>query len=268
MRSSYLIIISGCGNFSYHPFRYWRIMSHSDHVVEVTNLSPNATERDVYNFFSFSGEIEHVEIIRAGEYASTAYVTFKEAHSVDTACLLSGAVIVDQPVCIDRQGHYEDPYDIWNRPSLGLEEDIHMSSQVNHFAVTPRQAVTMTQEVVIAMLSKGYILSKDALSKARAFDESHGVSAAAAAKIAELSKRIGLTDKINAGVSTLRSVDEQYHVSQTTKTVASATGRTAMAVGSSVVNSSYFSAGALWVSDALSKAAKVATDLGNRGRGN
>lgn len=242
---------------------------HNGHTVEVTNLSPNATERDVYNFFSFSGEVEHVEIVRAGEYASTAYVTFKEAHAVETACLLSGAVIVDQPVCIDRWGHYEDPYDMWSRPSWRVEEDIeHMGSQVNNLSLTPSEAVTMTQEVVTTMLSKGYILSKDALSKAKAFDESHRVSATAAAKIAELSKRIGLTDKINTGVDTLRSVDEQYHVLQTTKTVASATGRTATAVASSIVNSSYFSAGALWVSGALTKAAKAAADLGNRGHGN
>ena len=37
------------------------------------------------------------------------------------------------------------------------------------------------------MLAKGYVLGKDALIKAKAFDEYHGVSATAAAKIAELS---------------------------------------------------------------------------------
>lgn len=126
----------------------------------------------------------------------------------------------------------------------------------------------MAQDVVKTMLSKGYILSKDALSKAKALDESHQVSATAVAKVAELSKRIGLTDKINAGVDAVRSVDEQYHLSETTKTVASATGRTAAAVANSVVKSDYFSAGALWVSGALTKAAKVAADLGSHGSRN
>uniref|UniRef100_A0A1D1YER8 Protein vip1 n=1 Tax=Anthurium amnicola TaxID=1678845 RepID=A0A1D1YER8_9ARAE len=239
------------------------------YTVEVTNLSPNATERDVYHFFSFSGQIEHVEIIRCGEYASTAYVTFKDAHALETACLLSGAMIVDQHVCIVRWGHYEDPYDFWAQPSWMLEEDSeHAASQGNPFSMTPREAMTMAQDVVKTMLSKGYILSKDALGKAKAFDESHQVSATAAAKIAELSQRIGLTDRICAGVDTVRSVDEQYHLSQTTKTVASATGRTAAAVTNSIVNSSYFSAGALLLSDALNKAAKVAADLGSHGSRN
>lgn len=112
----------------------------------------------------------------------------------------------------------------------------------------------MAQEVVKTMLAKG----KDALGKAKALDESHHVSANAAAKAAELSHRIGLTDKICAGVEAVRSVDGKYHVSDRTKSAASA-------AASSVVNSSYFSKGALWVSDALTRAAKVAADMGGHG---
>nr|CAB3485928.1 unnamed protein product [Digitaria exilis] len=123
------------------------------------------------------------------------------------------------------------------------------------------------------MLSRGYVLSKDALAKARAFDESRGLTAAAAAKAAELSKRIGLTDRvnagvgaINAGVGAMRSVDETYRVTETTKTVATATGRTAAKLMNTIVTSSYFSAGAMLVSDALTRAAKAAEDLAAHGR--
>ncbi|EHA8590005.1 putative Binding partner of ACD11 1 [Cocos nucifera] len=126
--------------------------------------------------------------------------------------------------------------------------------------------MTVAQDVVKTMLAKGYTLSKDALIKAKALDESYQVSATAAAKIAELSKRIGLTDRINAGVDRVRSVDERYHVSETTKTVVSATGRTAVSVANSIVSSSYFSAGALLVSDALKKAAEAAKDLAAYGK--
>lgn len=34
------------------------------YTVEVTSLSPAATEKDVHDFFAFCGKIEHVEIIR------------------------------------------------------------------------------------------------------------------------------------------------------------------------------------------------------------
>lgn len=121
----------------------------------------------------------------------------------------------------------------------------------------------MTQEVVKTMISKGYILGKDALAKAKAFDESHGVSSAAVAKVAELSNKIGLTNKINAGMEVVKSVDQKYRVSETTASAASYTGRTAVSVANAVVNSSYFAKGALWASDILARAAKGAADLGS-----
>ncbi|KAH0433323.1 hypothetical protein IEQ34_027050 [Dendrobium chrysotoxum] len=243
------------------PFKF---MSENLYIVEVSNLSPNATERDLYDFFSFSGVIEHIEIIRSGDYGSTGYVTFKEPHALETAVLLSGATIIDQQVCIARWGHNEESSSFWDQHSWRVDDNETMAHE-DHFTTTPREAISMAQEVVKTMLAKGYVLGKDALSKAKAFDESYQVSASAASKVADMSKRIGLTDKINAGVDAICSIDERYHVVDTTKTVLSATGRTAAAVGNSIVNSSYFSAGALLVSDALSRAAKAAADLSERG---
>lgn len=128
--------------------------------------------------------------------------------------------------------------------------------------------------VVKTMLAKGYVLGKDALIKAKALDESHRVSATAAAKFTELSDRLGLTDTIYSSMETVKSVDERFHVSDITRsaafvtgtaavTAASVTGRAAMAAGSAVANSSYFAKGALWVSDILNRAAKAASELGS-----
>lgn len=135
----------------------------------------------------------------------------------------------------------------------------------SQFASHAGEAVSFAQDVVKAMLAKGYVLGKDALTKAKAFDESHQVSATAAAKVAELSERIGLTDKFCASVEAVRSVDQRYHVSENTKSAISTAGRTAAAAANTVISSSYFSRGALWVSGALDRAAKAAADLGNRG---
>ncbi|CAA6664497.1 unnamed protein product [Spirodela intermedia] len=215
-------------------------------TVEVTNLSPNATEKDVYDFFSFSGQIEHIEIMRSGDYSSTAYVTFKEAHALETACLLSGATIADQRVYISRWGNYEDQsYALWAGASWNNHDDAEHSGVEGGLlqAISPGEAVTMAQDMVKAMLSKGFVLSRDALAKARDLDESHRVSATAAAKIAELGERIGLVGKIAAGLEAVRAVDGQYHVSESTMAAVSATGRTAAAAANAIVNSSYFSAG-------------------------
>ncbi|KAA8532998.1 hypothetical protein F0562_032885 [Nyssa sinensis] len=240
-------------------------MNPGGYTVEVTGLSPKAAEKDVYDFFAFCGTIEHVEIARAGEFGCTAYVTFRDAFSLETAVLLSGATIGEQRVCITCWGHYEDEFDIWNRSSWRLEDETGPTqpSQGNQFVPSAGEAFTMAQDVIKTMLSKGYVLGKDALSKAKAFDGSHQVSATAAAKAAELSERIGLADKICAGVGAVKSVDERYHILDVTKTAVSVTGRTAVAAANTMVNSSYFSKGALWVSDALNRAAKVAADLGS-----
>ncbi|KAL6294708.1 hypothetical protein ACE6H2_002850 [Prunus campanulata] len=238
-------------------------MSSGGYAVEVTGLSPKATEKDVHDFFAFSGSIDHVEIVRSGECACTAYVTFKDSYSQETACLLSGATIIDQAVCITRWGHYQDEFDFWNRPRHEEETD-SSRPQGSQNVPSAGEVVTMAQEVVKTMLSKGFVLGKDALAKAKSMDESHQVSATAAARVTELSQRIGLADKICAGVGAVKSVDERYHVSEITKSAISETGRKAAEAATAVVNSSYFSTGALWVSDALSRAAKAAADLGTQ----
>lgn len=238
-----------------------------EHIVEVTSLSPRATESDVRDFFAFCGTIEHIDIIRAGEDACTAYVTFKDPYSLETAVLLSGATLLDQTICITRWGQIDDGSEYWNRASYNHDEgnSSYASHQENPYAYSAGEAVTVAQDVVKTMLARGYILGKDALGKAKAFDESHQVSASAAAKVAELSERYGITDKLCAGVEAVRSVDNNYHISDTTKSILSATGRSAAAAATTVVNSSYFSKGALWMSDALSRAAKAAADLGTNG---
>lgn len=237
------------------------------YTAEVTSLSPKATEKDVFEFFSHCGEIEQVEIIRLSKYASIAYVTFKDTYALETAILLSGSTILDQCVCVSRLEAHVDEYDPWNN-YLDKVENGSSSATVTHtnqFVSTPGEAVTMAQQVVETMIVKGYQLSKDALTKAKAFDESHHVSSTAAAKVADFSKRVGLTDKIQSGMETVKCVDEKYHLSELTMSAASYTGKTAAAAATAVVNSSYFSKGALWVSDVLNRAAKVAADLGNNG---
>lgn len=134
------------------------------------------------------------------------------------------------------------------------------------FIQSPHEAMTIAQDIVTVMLSKGYVLGKDALSKAKAFDESYQVTASAAAKVVSLGQRAGINDKLSAGAECVKSVNERYQVLEKTKAMLSAAEQTASSAGTAVVNSSYFSAGAFWVSDVLSKAAKAAADLGAKGQ--
>lgn len=232
-----------------------------EYTVEVTGLSPSATEQDVGDFFAFCGEILRIEIERYDEYgesACTALVTFRDAHALETAVLLSGAMIDDQRVFVTRWGHYEDEFDIWNRRSWRHYNETGSSSSYpserDHSMSNTGEAV----EVVKSMLGKGYVLGKDALSKAKAFDETHQVRTKAAEKIAEMGERTGLSDTVFAGLEAVRSVDERYHVSGIAKTAFSVAS-TAFSTSRSLVK------GAFWLSDALNRAAKAASDYSGQG---
>ncbi|KAL0408678.1 UNVERIFIED_CONTAM: Binding partner of ACD11 1, partial [Sesamum radiatum] len=174
-----------------------------------------------------------------------------------------GATILDQPVCITRSGHYGGDYNLRYHSSLKIEDENRPSSQGHNVAPSAGRAVSLAQDAVKSVAAKGYVLGKGALSKAKAFDESHQVSATAVAKVTQLSERVGLTDKIVTGVEAARAADRRYHISNTTRSVVSATGKRAASAANAVANSGYFSKGALWLSGALSRASQVAADLGS-----
>lgn len=62
-------------------------------TVQVKQLSDLASEGEIREFFSFSGEIEHIEIRREPPpllaQSRTAFVTFKDPKALEIALLLS-----------------------------------------------------------------------------------------------------------------------------------------------------------------------------------
>ncbi|XP_010517690.1 PREDICTED: binding partner of ACD11 1-like [Camelina sativa] len=239
------------------------------YVAEVTNLSPQATEKDVLSFFSHCGIVELVEITGYEGDALTAYVTFRDAYALDMAVLLSGAMIVDRTVSISMYGVYLHE----SNHLTPKEEDYSVTAtRSDAFASSPGEVVTVAQQVVKTMMAKGYVLSTDVIGKARALDESQRFSSFVATKLAEISHYIGLTQNIQSSMEVVRSADEKYHFSEFTKSAvlvtgtaavaaATITGKVAAAAATSVVNSRYFANGALWFSDALGRAAKAAAHM-------
>jgi len=207
-----------------------------DYTVQVCNLSPKATMKDVKQFFSYSGTVKKVKLERAGQWAQVAFVTFKEPYALETAVLLSGATIIDQKVCIVPWGGSEEAVSRWKKQKLQEEGNTQGASS---FIPSADQAVN----VVTTMLSKGYTLGKDTLSKANELDQKYQVINTATAKVTSFGKFVGEKSKAALIVA----------------------GQAASSAGTTAVNSSYFASGALMVSGALTKAAKAAADLGTRG---
>jgi RNA recognition motif-containing protein len=192
--------------------------------------------KDVKQFFSYSGTVKKVKLERAGQWAQVAFVTFKEPYALETAVLLSGATIIDQKVCIVPWGGSEEAVSRWKKQKLQEEGNTQGASS---FIPSAEQAVN----VVTTMLSKGYTLGKDTLSKANELDQKYQVINTATAKVTSFGKFVGEKSKAALIVA----------------------GQAASSAGTTAVNSSYFASGALMVSGALTKAAKAAADLGTRG---
>lgn len=221
-------------------------------TVKVSNISLAASERDIKEFFSFSGDIQYVEMRSESERSQLAYVTFKEPQGADTAILLSGATIVDLSVSITPAGDYQLPpeaYKVMPEGKLSSTES----------------AVGKTEDVVSSMLAKGFVLGKDALQKARTFDEEHHFTSNASATVASLDRKMGLSEKISMGTAMVsgkvREVDERFQVSEITRSALTVAEQKASTAGSAIMSNRYVSSGASWLSSALGMVAKAAGDV-------
>ncbi|RWW25502.1 hypothetical protein GW17_00010147 [Ensete ventricosum] len=176
-------------------------------TVKVSNVSLSATMQDIKEFFSFSGDIEYVEMQR-----------FVSAN--DNASSSAGS------------------------------------------------AVHKAEDVVSSMLAKGFILGKDALGKAKTFDEKHQLTSTASAKVASLDKKIGLSEKISTGTSAVgekfKEMDQKFQVSEKTRSAFAAAEQKVSTAGSAIIKNRYVFTGASWVTSAFNKVAKAASEVGSK----
>ncbi|GFP89887.1 protein vip1 [Phtheirospermum japonicum] len=236
-------------------------------TVQVKRVSDLATVREIHEFFSFSGEIEHIEIRREPGQSKTAYVTFKDPKALEIALLLSGATIVDQVVIITPVENYVSQPE--TREVRIVDNAVSMSQESSSAAegkMSPnngRVYVSKAQDVVSNMLAKGSAIGQGAVNKAKAFDEKHRLTANASAKVISFDRRVGLTEKLNVGISAVnekvKSVDHKFQVSDKTMSAIMAAERKINDTGSAVKSSRYVISGTSWLNGALNKVAKAGT---------
>ncbi|KAJ6796840.1 binding partner of ACD11 1-like [Iris pallida] len=223
-------------------------------TVKVSNISLSASIQDIREFFSFSGDIVYVEMRSESDKSQIAYVTFKESQGADTAVLLSGATIVDLTVTVVLAENYQ------------LPPEAYKSATVEGKSIALQNA----EDVMSSMLARGFVLGKDALQRAKSFDERHGLTSNASATVASLDRRIGLSEKISLGTAVVnekvREVDERFQVSQITRSALAAAEQKASTAGSAILSNSYVLTGVSWVSAALNKMANAAGDVTSMAR--
>ncbi|KAL8535502.1 hypothetical protein ACS0TY_011219 [Phlomoides rotata] len=227
-------------------------------TVKVSNLSLGASERDIKEFFSFSGDIEYVEMRSDTERSQIAFVTFKDSQGAETAVLLSGATIVDMTVDICTDPDYKLP-PAASAPPLPSDKKAGNGGE---------SVFQKAEDVVSSMLAKGFILGKDAVNKAKSLDEKHKLTSTAGAKVASFDKKIGLSEKITMGTSIMndkvREVDEKLHVSEKAKSAFAAAEHSVSNAGSAIMKNRYILTGTTWVTGAFNKVSKAAGEVGQK----
>ncbi|XP_022857830.1 binding partner of ACD11 1-like [Olea europaea var. sylvestris] len=242
-------------------------------TIEVLRVSDLASEREIHEFFSFSGEIENLEIHREPGQSKTAFVTFKDPKALEIALLLSGATIVDQIVTIvPAEKYVPQPVDqevrvVDNASSMSQENN----SPVPEGKMSPTNGsvyVSKAQDVVSNMIAKGLAIRQDAMNKAKAFDEKHQLTANASARVNSFDRRVGLTEKLTVGITVVnekvKSVDQRFQVSDKTVAALMAAERKLNDTGSAVKSSRYVTSGAAWLNGAFSKVAKAGQVAGTK----
>ncbi|KAL5724888.1 hypothetical protein ACHQM5_008096 [Ranunculus cassubicifolius] len=227
-------------------------------TVKVSNVSLGASEQDIKEFFSFSGDIEYVEMQSGNERSQIAFVTFKDSQGADTALLLSGATIVDLSVTIAPAPDYE-------LPPAALAPATESKA-----AGGSESVVQKAEDVVSTMLAKGFILGKDAVNKAKTFDEKHQLTSTATAQVVSLDKKIGLTEKISLGTAVVndkvKEMDQKFQVSEKTKSAFAAAEQKVSDAGSAIMKNRYVFTSASWVTCAFNKVAIAAGDVGQKAK--
>ncbi|GJS27001.1 binding partner of ACD11 1-like protein [Tanacetum coccineum] len=227
-------------------------------TVKVSNLSLKASQRDVKEFFSFSGDIVYVEMQSDNDNYQNAFVTFTDSQGAETAVLLSGATIADTVVIVALEPEYQ----------LSPEAIASLSPRSMNAPAEPESALRKAEDVVSSMFAKGFVLGKDAVSKAKSFDEKHGLTSTASAKVASLDKKIGFTEKVSTGTSIVnekvKEVDQKLQVSEKAKSAFAAAEQTVSNAGSAIMKNRYVFTSAAWVTGAFNKVAKAASEVGQQ----
>ncbi|CAI5469366.1 unnamed protein product [Closterium sp. Yama58-4] len=244
--------------------------------IQASNISYKASEKDIYEFFSFSGEITGIETKTDLKKGQVAYVTFADERALETALLLTGAVIVDEPIIVEVAEGYEPPQ---RASHVAQEVQRAVSAQSPAKSGVPSFTapdIKSAEGVVASLLASGYILGKDAASKAKEFDTKHDLSRTAAIQVAALKertvetaatldKKYAISQKFSETKETVArswtSVDEQYKVSQTARGAAAAAEASISEAGQYLMKNQYVASSASWLAGAFGKLGEIVGEV-------
>ncbi|KAL7749735.1 Protein vip1 [Sorochytrium milnesiophthora] len=176
-------------------------------AVLVQNISANATEKAVKDFFSFCGKINKFELAKAGE-TQEAFILFDKESAANTARLLTNAVIVDRSVTVLSYFNADKASD----PAAAVEADERKAAEAKD---TEHKSYTT---VVAELLAGGYTLTQPVVRKGIEIDAQYSLSASlfsffntAQAKAQALDQKYQVTEMLKANAV---KIDQRLHLKE------------------------------------------------------
>ncbi|KAI2784224.1 hypothetical protein F4815DRAFT_454994 [Daldinia loculata] len=156
----------------------------SNRTVLVKNISADATDNEVKDFFSFCGKITDIKVTPGEGNTKDASVTFEKETAAKTAQLLNNTQLKGSQISVT--------------PADGQVDD-----GTPHTTNADRDTDEITQEekprsrILAEYLAHGYVIGDAALQRAIELDHKHGVT--------------------NRFMNTLMNLDQKYHATERAK---------------------------------------------------
>eukprot|EP01114_Cavostelium_apophysatum_P010794 TRINITY_DN24914_c0_g1_i1.p2 TRINITY_DN24914_c0_g1~~TRINITY_DN24914_c0_g1_i1.p2 ORF type:complete len:292 (-),score=95.85 TRINITY_DN24914_c0_g1_i1:1123-1998(-) len=196
--------------------------------VLVTNISPSANEKTVSDFFSFCGKISKLYLKKEeGKDTNSAVIQFETESAAKTALLLTNALIVDRPITVTAYlGSSSTTTDAAAEPT---PDPIDHGTPIENISHKDFGGVADDQRsktsVIASLLAAGYVLTENALDKAKELDEKSNFSNRAKvtvdqmkAKVQEIDTQLGISEKAKAVQTavneTAKKIDNELGLSE------------------------------------------------------
>jgi len=208
------------------------------YAVEVRNISPNANEKTVSDFFSFCGKIIKLYLDKEeGKDTSRAVVEFETESAAKTALLLTNALIVDRPITVTSYPPKDAHTPVTPTPGTPVPQE--QITQRDFGGV--HDADRTKTSVLASMIASGYVLATDAVSKAKQYDDEHNITLQLKVgmeqlkvKAHELDQTYGISEKAASvklqATEKAKKMDEDYKITEKASAAADKVKATATTV--------------------------------------
>lgn len=174
----------------------------SSTVVHVKNIAPQTSEKEVRDFFSFCGKITSLSVTPASDASDSpqsATVTFEKETAAKTALLLDNTQLGSSQVQVSSAANLDD---LAGKQSSSASGDTS-ATDPNDLS----QEDKPRSRIVAEYLAHGYTISDNAIQRAIALDNKHGVSNRFTTALVNFDSKVKATDRA-------KGIDASYGISE------------------------------------------------------